>query len=251
MKQKPNDLMSKLYEYWSPHIDEEEMTYYREAIERANGKVLDVACAAGRLLLPFLKEGFDIEGVDSSPAMLDLLRKKAVKAKLNPTLYCQKLEDFDLKTTYRLIYISLGSIQLMKDRDDVKNFLQKCYRNLEEGGELVVSFFIPWAVVSIGAPGWRIVSDVTNWRQNLRYIRRENILLDPVEQTIAGQIRFEVWQGKFLFEMQEREIFLRWYSKEECIAFLKEAGFSTVTMERNYKKGTPPRPAFMLFNATK
>lgn len=243
--------MSKLYDYWSPHIDEEEMAFYREAISRAKGKVLDLACAAGRLLLPFLKEGFDIEGVDSSHVMIDLLRKKAVKAKLNPTLYCQKLEELDIRQTYKLIYISLGSIQLMKDPEDVKSLLRKCYHMLDEGSELIVSFFLPWVLAPMEAPGWRIVSDAMNWKKNLRYVRRENIKLDPIEQTLSGQIRFEVWQGKYLFEMQEKEIALRWYSKAECLAFLKEAGFQTVEMQLNYKKEAPPRPAFMLFKATK
>lgn len=243
--------MSKLYDFWSPHIDEEEMAFYRAAIVRAKGKVLDLACAGGRLLLPFLNEGYDIEGVDSSPMMLELLRRKAAKAKLNPTLHCQKLEDLEIRTTYRLIYISLGSIQFMKDPEDLQYLLRKCYHMLEEGGELIISFFLPWAVATIESGGWRIVSDVTNWKKNLRYIRRENITQDPIEQFLSGQIRFEIWQGKYLLEMQEKEIYMRWYCKAECFAFLKEAGFTTIELHRSYSKTSPPRPAFMLFSATK
>jgi len=243
--------MSKLYDFWSPHIDEAEMTFYRQAIKDAKGKVLELACAGGRLLLPFLSEGYDVEGVDASPAMIEVLRKKAAKAKLTPTLYCQKLEDLEIKKKYRLIYISLGSIQLIKDPEDVKLLFRKCYQMLEEGGQLIVAFFLPWAELPIGSPGWKVVGDVRDRKRNVRHIRRENSVQDPVEQTIFSQIRFEIWQGRYLLEMEEKEIFMRWYVKGECHMMFKDAGFEVIEMQRSYKKNAPPRSSFMLFKATK
>ena len=39
---------------------------YRELIEEHPGKVLDVGCGTGRLLISYLALGIDIEGVDTS-----------------------------------------------------------------------------------------------------------------------------------------------------------------------------------------
>jgi len=100
MRQRVSSLLARLYDYWSPHIDEEELSFYRQMIHEAGGKVLELACAAGRLLLPFLQEGYDIEGVDSSKAMLDILRAKAKKANLEPKLYHQKLESLEIRERY-------------------------------------------------------------------------------------------------------------------------------------------------------
>ena len=51
--------------------------FYREFIDRHGGPVLDVGCGTGRLLLDYLMDGIDIDGVDNSPEMLALCREKA------------------------------------------------------------------------------------------------------------------------------------------------------------------------------
>lgn len=256
MKQRVSSMMARLYDYWSPHIEEEEISFYRQAIEEVGGqepgcKVLELACAGGRLLLPFLQEGYDIEGVDSSKLMLDLLRAKAQKANLTPTLYHQRLENLDLKKTYRLIYITLGSFQFVSDLEEAKMLLSKCWRLLEDGGKLIVAFFLPWSELPLHSDGWRIVGDVTDRKRKARFIRREKTAHDPVEQLIETQVRFEMWQGKDLLEMEEKHLLMRWYSKGECFALLRDAGFTNIKMQRSYNPDAPARPSFMLFIATK
>lgn len=48
--------------------------FYREFISQHGGRMLDVGCGTGRLLLDYLMDGVDIEGVDNSPEMLTLCR---------------------------------------------------------------------------------------------------------------------------------------------------------------------------------
>ncbi len=47
-----------------------ELAYYQAAIERSGQPALDLGCGAGRLLLPLLAAGLDVDGVDLSPDML-------------------------------------------------------------------------------------------------------------------------------------------------------------------------------------
>jgi SAM-dependent methyltransferase len=73
-------LVSRICSYWRPHVDEEEVAFYRRMLKEVSGTALELACGGGRLILRFLREGFVVEGVDSCPFLLDVLAKKAKKA---------------------------------------------------------------------------------------------------------------------------------------------------------------------------
>ena len=57
--------------------------WFRTVVERGRGPALDVGCGTGRLLLDYLAAGLDVDGVDNSPEMLALCREKAQAAGLD------------------------------------------------------------------------------------------------------------------------------------------------------------------------
>ncbi|MGH2626224.1 MAG: class I SAM-dependent methyltransferase, partial [Anaerolineales bacterium] len=81
----------------------EDRSAYRHMINRYGQPVLDVGCGTGRLLLDYLGQGVDIDGVDISPEMLVLCRAKAERLGLAPTLHRSPMEELDLPRRYRVI----------------------------------------------------------------------------------------------------------------------------------------------------
>jgi len=243
-------LMARLYSYWHPYLEEEELNFYREEIKACSGKALELACGAGRLILPYLKEGLDVEGVEFSSEMCALLHRRAQSLGLTPKVYQQRIDALDLEQKYKLIYIPLGSFQLISDALSIPHTLSKYWELLEEGGRLIIPLFLPWAENLMLSEEWRIVSDIKVKNRQERYIQRECHFQDPVEQVIKSKMRFEVWHGKDILEMVEREFLLHWYSKGEFECLLKQADFSSVEMRRSYKQEAV-LPSFMLFIATK
>ena len=79
--------------------------YFLQLIQQYGLPVLDVACRTGRLLLDYMAEGIDIDGVDISPDMIAECRKKGLSAGLNPKLYIQSMQDLDLPGRYRTIIV--------------------------------------------------------------------------------------------------------------------------------------------------
>lgn len=95
--------------------------FYLELIEKFGQPVLDVGCGTGRLLLDYLQQGIDIDGVDNSPDMLAMCRQKAKTLNLEPTLYEQYLETLSLPRHYSTILIPSSTLQLI-----IKPALVKC-----------------------------------------------------------------------------------------------------------------------------
>ena len=245
-------LISKICNYWRSHNCEEEYNFYRLMVKEAKGKALELACGGGRLILRMLHDGFQVDGTDSCSFLLDVLARKAKNGGLTPTLHHQRLESIDLpESSYKLVYIPLGSFQLVSDREIAELALLKYYKLLEPGGQLVVALFLPWTHDNLDTGGWQIIRDVKLQIKNQRYVEREATIHDPVEQIILAKTRFELWDGYDLLNFQEREMHLRWYSKGEFIALLKAAGFAHVKTLRSYTGGPPYRDSFMLFIATK
>jgi SAM-dependent methyltransferase len=64
--------------------------FFLDVVKKYGQPVLDVGCGTGRILLDFMQQGFDIDGVDNSPDMLALLHQKAEKLNLNPPFISRK-----------------------------------------------------------------------------------------------------------------------------------------------------------------
>src|SRR5687767_1710843 len=97
---------------------------YRELVSETGEPVLDVGCGTGRILLDFLQDGVDIDGVDNSPEMLSLCRQKAEALGLQPKLYLQWMEALDLPRRYRTILVPSSSFQLVVEPQKARQAIQ-------------------------------------------------------------------------------------------------------------------------------
>ncbi len=113
--------------------------FFRKIILNNGQPALDVGCGTGRLLLDYLSEGLEVEGVDNSPEMIEICLEKAKKLDLQPVIYQQALESLDLPRRYRTIFIPSSSFQLVTDLTAAETALNRCFQHLEHGGKLVMS----------------------------------------------------------------------------------------------------------------
>ena len=94
--------------WWAEfHTEGPEIAYFQAFVE-AGKPALDVACGTGRLLIPYLEAGLDVDGCDISKDMLALCRERAEREGLSPDLYEQAMHELDLPRKYRTIYLCGG-----------------------------------------------------------------------------------------------------------------------------------------------
>ena len=233
-------------ERWGEFLtDAPELPFFLGEIERYGQPVLDLACGAGRLLLPLLAAGVDVDGCDISQDMLDRCRAAASTAGYDPALYAQPMHAFDLPRRYRTIYMC-DSFGLSGSRENDLETLRRCYDHLEDGGALVVGIDAEYT----SADSWdqwlpeerralpeawpddaprRVAADGSEHIARFRFVS-----VDPLEQTYTREVRLEKWQAGSLVASEEYRLRGNMYLKSEVVLMLRVAGFRAINVRGDY-----------------
>lgn len=217
--------------------------FFLAALRRFGEPVLDVGCGTGRLLLDYLAQGVDIDGLDNSPEMLEICRAKAAGRRLEPRLYAQAMENLDLARRYRTICIPSSSFQVVIDLPDARRAVQHFHDHLLPGGALVMPFIV------MGRPGRPLEESWT--REASRpadgtLVRRHAwSRYDPETQLEHTRDVYELLRdGQVVaVETHARSPATRAYSLEQATDLLTAAGFTIDSVvggfsDRRYNPGS-------------
>src|SRR5438128_8698039 len=131
-------------EWWAEfNHDGPEIDYFRRYVDEGQ-PALDAGCGAGRLLLPWLRAGLDVDGCDVSADMVAICRDKAEREGLSPTLWAQPMHELDPPRTYKTIFVC-GAFGLGSTREQDFEALRRFRDDLEPGGTLLVDIEVPYA----------------------------------------------------------------------------------------------------------
>jgi SAM-dependent methyltransferase len=200
---------------------------------------LDVACGTGRLLLPYLSAGLDVDGCDVSADMIAACREKAERAHLSPNLYLQPMHELDLPRHYRTIFVC-GALGLGSTRAQDEEALRRFRAHLEAGGTLLVDIEMPYADAGQW-PLWtkearaalpqepqapergRPAPDGADYGLRSRYVG-----FDPLEQRVSLEMTARRWRDGSLDAEETHRLDIGLYFKNEMLRMLERAGFDRV-----------------------
>jgi SAM-dependent methyltransferase len=235
--------------WWSEFNDDSrphEVPYFQRYIERDGGQpALDVACGTGRLLLPYLRAGLDVDGCDVSADMVELCREKAMRQGLSPTLFVQAMHELDPPRRYNTIFVC-GAFGLGSNREQDIEALRRFHEHLEPGGTLLLDIEVPYADAkqwrywlkeeraalpepAEPARGRRRASDGAEYALRSRLVE-----LDPLDQRVTLSMHAEQWRDGVLQAEEDHLLNIGLYFRNELLLMLERAGFANVVVQGDH-----------------
>ena len=212
-----------------------DLPFYVDLAKRIGGPVLEIACGTGRVLLPIAREGIEIHGVDNSPAMLGILRKRLaieppeVAAKVR--LYEGDMREFRLGRKYPLAIMPFRPMQHMYTVTDQVNALRTAAFHLAGNAMLVFDVFYPKFEVLQSGIGQEILEfewpDPTNAKRVVRRFFRKDAV-DKIQQVFSFTFLVRTYEGERLVLEETVAMTLGYYTYPHLRALFQLAGLQVV-----------------------
>ena len=137
--------VAELYDYIPGYAGRPDLDFYLEYAHAAGGKILELGCGTGRLLIPIAAAGYEIVGLDLSEHMLARCREKLARQPAAVQARARTLQGdmtaFDLGETYALITVPFRAFQHLLPVEEQLACLRCAHEHLDRGGKLILDLF--------------------------------------------------------------------------------------------------------------
>jgi SAM-dependent methyltransferase len=195
----------------------EKVPFVKNLLER-HGKdsVLELGIGTGLFAIPLHEAGFDIEGLEISQVMIDVVGQRAPGLKVHKG----DMRDYKINRRYDAILALSSVFVFVANEQEIKQCLQRCYDHLESKGILVLE--LPNHLVEIGQ---------SNNSQEIHQSEDQSTIV-VIQSAVEGQDWNETWHvfRRNGAELSHKEVVCQefLYSPTTLAAQLQEVGFDVI-----------------------
>ncbi|MBV9145332.1 MAG: class I SAM-dependent methyltransferase [Acidobacteria bacterium] len=215
--------------------DLQDVQFYVEVARRFGGPVLELACGTGRVLLPIAQNGISIDGVDSSPAMLEQLNKKLAQQEASVrqrvSVFSGDLRSFRGERRYGAVIIPFRPLQHMYTLDDQIAALKTAAFHLTDDGVLAFDVFYPRPESMLAGIGeekleleWNTKDDPPKTIR--RSVRKDSV--DKIAQHFSATYLYRTYRDGKLIREETAPLKMSWYTYPHLQALFLLAGLEPV-----------------------
>jgi SAM-dependent methyltransferase len=218
-----------------------DLPLYLELAREQGRRVLEVACGSGRVLVPLVRAGFDVVGIDVSPHMLELARAKldTPPTPAGRARFVQAdMREFHVEPAEFDVAISaVKSLAYLTERDDQLRCLQTIAAHLRPGGLLAIDFLHP-------RPDWVGAAQGSMQDDLLQHVPDRGFTLSRVESVVSTDLARQIRVIRSAYEVVDDrgnvvtkrfvEWPYRWTYRFEAEHLLERAGFRIQSVYGGY-----------------
>ena len=125
----------------------DDLAFYRRTARAVGGPVLELGCGSGRVLVPLVRDGFRVVGIDRSAPMLRGARGRLLRlppsARARAALLRADMRRFSLAATFPLIVAPFNALMHLYHPDAMLRCLRCVREHLAPGGRFVFDVVNP------------------------------------------------------------------------------------------------------------
>lgn len=235
-------LCTEVYDLDKPPGALHDVSYYIERLTGLEGPILEAACGTGRLLIPLLEAGLEVQGFDASDDMLQVCRRHCEARGLTPSLRHARFQDFAYDQAFAAVVVPVGTFTLIDDFAEALAVLRRFFDHLRPGGRLMIDL-MPLAYLANETP------DIRTWTADngdLLRIEGRPVEIDFSRQRRVTHDRYERWRNGRLVESELEIMAFRLWGQKEFELALSAVGFDQVSVRGDYQAGPPRRSSRIL-----
>jgi ubiquinone/menaquinone biosynthesis C-methylase UbiE len=142
---KDNHILAELYDLVPAYVNRPDRNLYLQYCRTAGGRILEIGCGTGRVLIPAAESNCLITGLDASENMLARCRQKIQsknkEVQKRVRLVLGSMTDFDLDDSFHLTIMPFRVFQHLISADEQLSSLRQINRHLVMTGRLVYDVF--------------------------------------------------------------------------------------------------------------
>ena len=136
-----DEAFAERYDEWAAHMTDD-VSFYVDLAREADGALVELAVGNGRVAIPVSgATGRRVIGIDSSPAMLEQARDRAVKAGVELDLREGDMRDLSLDEPAALIYCPFRALLHLPTWADRRRTFERVSDSLQPGGRFAWNAF--------------------------------------------------------------------------------------------------------------
>lgn len=202
--------------------------------------LLDIGCGTGVLSAKLAAEGFMVQAVDLSEEMLSMAADRFQKENCHIPLFQMSMADLEGFHDMDVALLSIDSLNYLETEEQVVQTFQGIYESLKEGGQLFFDVHSLFKMDELFLEGPFTYED-----EDVAYIWHTEEGKEP--HSVYHDLSFFMRKENGLYERFEESHFQRTYPISSYVTWLKQVGFSEVSVTADWTDDEPTDTSERIF----
>ncbi len=196
--------------------------------------ILDVACGEGTFAVMMAKQGYKVTGIDQSPEMLIIARKKAQAENIALSFHEMDMRHLKLQTTFDLVTCWYDSLNYILTLDDIETTFTSVSQHMNPDGRFIFDLnTIHWLRTLAQRYAVRVERETNDIFQVHRHSYDENSRIAVFH--IVGFLK----ENDCWIRRVDEHHHQRGYTLDEIRRCLKKAGLAEIACWGNLEERLP------------